>query len=379
MHMGVSGLSRTRLRVTCLFVAITLALAVMGCGREAPRGLEVADVDALDGTEKGEIVAPPPPGYIYHSVFPGGVTGEEDDLTPGDLTSYEQTVGKEAAWVYFSHNWYKGRSFPLETATWIREAGCIPFIRLMLRSSPALTVPEPTFTLERIAGGQFDPDLRAWARSARDFGTPLIAEYGTEVNGEWFSWNGIWNGEAAGAQLFRDAYRRIINIAREEGATNITWVFHVNNRDIPDEPWNRLENYYPGDEWIDWIGVSVYGALKPSDGEFVSLREAMDEVYPRVTALNAITPIVLLEFGVTSGNPHVNQAAWARNALRDITGARGPRLIGFSWWNERWSNDGDPARDTNMRVQDNAALAAVFARFVGAREEVLGRAMLEGR
>ena len=27
------------------------------------------------------------------------------------------------SWVYFSHNWYKGRSFPTETVEWIHEAG----------------------------------------------------------------------------------------------------------------------------------------------------------------------------------------------------------------------------------------------------------------
>ncbi len=42
----------------------------------------------------------------------------------------------------------------------------------------------------------------------------------------------------------------------------ITWVFHLDDSDIPEEAWNRFEHYYPGDDWIDWIGrVSISGAL----------------------------------------------------------------------------------------------------------------------
>jgi len=323
----------------------------------------------------------PPPGRFYHGVYPGGITGEEDDITLNDLRAYEQAAGKTAAWVYLSHNWYHGREFPTQTAAWIRDAGSIPYVRLMLRSDAAQNHAEPEFTLGRIINGDLDDDLRAWARAARDFGSPLMAEYGTEVNGEWFSWNGVWNGgdpaQPDGPERFRDAYRHIIQIARDEGAANILWVFHANNQDVPDESWNRLEQYYPGDEWIDWIGVSVYGAQTPMDKEWPEFRDMMDAVYPRLAALSPDKPIVVLEFGATSGNPLGDQAVWAENALTDLIAGRWPRVIGFSWWNEKWPNDDNPAHDSNMRLQDNPRLADVFQKPVGENEAVLGRIPLD--
>jgi Glycosyl hydrolase family 26 len=332
-------------------------------------------------------VAPPPPGHLYHGVAPIGVNSEEGAITPSELSSYEQQVGKTAAWVYFSNDWFQGRGFPLQTATWIRDTGAVPFIRLMLRSSHEQNVSEPVFTLDRIIRGDFDGDLRSWARAARDFASPLLVEYGTEVNGRWFSWNGLWNGGgsssgygdptlADGPERFRDSYRHIVRVMREEGASNVTWVFHVNNRDIPDEPWNRMEQYYPGDEWVDWIGVSVYGAQTPLDDEWPEFREVMDGAYPRLASLSASKPIVLLEFAVTTGHKDVDQAAWAEQALRDLVSLRWPRVIGFSWWNEAWQNDDNPAHDTNMRVQDSAALAGVFRGLVGMQDNVLGRVLL---
>lgn len=73
-------------------------------------------------------VGPPPAGTLYHSVYPGGVTGEEDDITPADVDAYEAQVGKSVAWVYFSNNWYRSRAFPTATATWIRDRGAAPYI-----------------------------------------------------------------------------------------------------------------------------------------------------------------------------------------------------------------------------------------------------------
>lgn len=325
----------------------------------------------------------PPAGSLYHGVYPGGVTGEEDDLTIADVTAYENAAGKTAAWVYFSDNWYHGRAFPVRTATWIRNHGSVPYIRLMLRSDPEQGHADPVYSLSRILSGAFDDDLRGWCAGARNFRTRLIAEYGVEVNGEWFPWNGRWNGggtttaygdpnEADGPERFRDAYRHIIQICRDEGTENVTWVFHVNDGDWPDVSWNRLENYYPGDAYIDWLAISSYGAQTPLDDWWPIFRVSMDDVYPRVASLSATKPIIVAEFGVTNNNPLGSQSQWANAALSNITNFRWPRLIGFSWWNEWWQNDENPQHDTNMRVQDNPLLAQVFKNLVGNNPIAIG-------
>lgn len=377
---------------------LLLASFLMGC-KPASRAASPAPAPVTP-TAVAPIVSPspsnsqttlplPPAGQLYHASYPGGVTGEESDITLNDLRAYEAAAGKRAVWVYFSHNWYEGRAFPLETAAWIRTAGSIPYTRLMLRSDSEQGVAEPLFNLQNILDGQFDDDFRNWCASARDFGTPLLAEYGTEVNGEWFSWNGVWNGagktggygdpsEPDGPERFRDAYRRIIQICRDAGADNITWVFHLNAENWPAEDWNAFENYYPGDEWIDWLGVSLYGAQTPQDEYWEEFRSGMDAAYPRVAALTADKPIFIAEFGVTDNNPRGDQAAWARAALTDITAFRWPRIMGFSWWNEQWRNDDHPAHDTTMRLQDNSTLASVFQELVGNNSTVLGQFNLAG-
>lgn len=315
----------------------------------------------------------PPPGSLYHGVFPGPTNGREDGVTPEDLASYESAVGRRAAWVYFSSDWFRSREFPEETARWIRDRGSIPFIRLMLRSDERLWHAESTFTLQRIIEGAFDGELRAWARAARSFGSPLLVEYGTEVNCEWFSWNAVWNGAGDtvsygdphltdGPERFLGAYRHIVGLFRDEGAKNITWVWHVNNGDAPSTEWNRLEKYYPGDSWVDWVGVSVYGAQKPTEAAWPQFSDLMDGVYQRLRALAPTKPVIVCEFGATSGNPLGDQSAWAEAAIDALVDGRWPAVIGFAWWNGRWKNDTKPQNNTDMRVQDNQQLGESFRR-----------------
>jgi len=309
-------------------------------------------------------IVTPGEGKLYHGVYPGGKSGAEDDLTAADYEAYKKACGQGAAWIYFSHNWYKRREFPMATAKWIHEAGAIPFIRLMLRSDDEEDHAEETYTLEAICDGKFDADLKKWGAQAKAFGAPLLAEYGTECNGRWFPWNAFWYGKQGGtkregAKKFAEAFKHIVATVRAGGGTNVQWVFHVNAEDEPDEKWNKFEQYYPGDENIDFLAVSVYGPKKPKDEEMKTFVEQMDEVYPRLVALAPNKPIFLTEFGCASNHARMPADKWAAAALDALFANKYPKVAGFSWWNERWENDNGEA-PTTMRLQDNAKLKDVF-------------------
>jgi len=314
----------------------------------------------------------PPAGSYYQGVFPGSKSGMGGDVTLDDVKVYQGAVGKPLAWVYFWNNWYEDPRFPYKTASWIRANGSVPYIRMMLLSSPAIPRPDPVYSLKNIADGKFDPLLRNWMQDARKFGSPVIAEYGVEVDGWWFPWNGLYNKEggshADAVARFREAYRHIISIAREEGAYNIRWVFHVDPWDEPVADWNKFENYYPGDEWIDWVGASVYGRQLPSDPPAISFRYQMDWVYGRMQRMTR-KPFIVCEFGQIND---AQQAAWTKASLSVLMGGRWPNVIGFSWWNSTFKNDPKTGRQSNMLVQDNPRLQKVFRDYVGENPSVIG-------
>jgi hypothetical protein len=312
-------------------------------------------------------IASPPPGKLYHGFYWGGVGTDthdptEHDVTPADVACYEQAVGKKTAWIYFSNNWFEARRFPTETCRWIRNLGKLPYIRLMLRSDVDQKHSEKTFALQNIVAGDFDPDLRDWARAAKNFGTPLLIEWGTEPNGRWFSWNGEWNGGArAGPGRYIGAYRHIIDLMRAEGANNLQWVWHVNWYDDPETKWNKFENYFPGENYCDWLALSIYGPTTPTarDGA-ESFGFKMNEAYPRLTRLAPRKPVIIAEFGCDLHNPRVNAARWTSSALEQLFSGQWPAVIGFCWWNEGWQNDDHKKHDSDLIILHDTDLTRVF-------------------
>lgn len=312
-------------------------------------------------------VAPPPAGKLYQGLYfdepANGHDPTEAEVRPADVMRYENAVGKRAAWVFFSNNWGESRRFPTETCTWIRGLGKVPYVRLMLRSDLEQEHREKLFNLSNIIVGKFDEDLRAWARDARAFGTPILVEWGTEPNGSWFSWNGKWNGGAVeGPRRYIAAYRHIVDLMRGEGAENLQWIWHVNWLDQPEAKWNRFENYYPGDNYCSWLALSAYGPLTPQTKDGTeSLRFKMREAYPRLVKLAPPgKPIILAEFGCTLNHRSVDASEWAKSALDDLFSNRWPAIVGFCWWNETWENDDTKAHDTDMNVLHDTGLTRVF-------------------
>ena len=252
----------------------------------------------------------PPESGIYFSAYPD-FGDSEDTVTAERIEDFEALAVKQIAWVYFSNNWIDGIEFPHEAVATIHEYSRLPFIRMMAISNYDRICPDSVYTLQRIIDGDFDEELSEWAQDAKVFGFPLMVEFGVEVNGEWFPWNGAWNGgdttggygdpaQPDGPERFKDAYRHIIDLFRGEGATNITWVFHVNSGNFPDESWNSKTAYYPGDEYIDWIGISAYGALSKKEARqnWETFTQVMDTYYPELAAISASKPLAVLEFGV---------------------------------------------------------------------------------
>jgi hypothetical protein len=107
-----------------------------------------------------------------------------------------------------------------------------------------------------ITNGSQDRIIRSAARRLAKYGRPMLLRWAWEMNGSWFEWDGTHNGKDPSA--YASAYRRIHRIFREEGADNVAFVWSPNWNSGPDEPWNRMERYYPGDEYVDWVGVSGY-------------------------------------------------------------------------------------------------------------------------
>lgn len=289
----------------------------------------------------------PPPNGIYHSARPD--FGIEDDLvTKGRIRAFVRSAGSPIVWAYVAFNWSKGLVFPTKQCVTLNASGVVPLVGIMPRSVYEDNKDEKVYTLARIINGYFDDELRECARAVRELGFPIMMEFGPECNGPWFQWSAARNGKDAdsygdrgvpdGAERFRDAYRHVVDIFRSEGADDVTWVFHV-AAGAPRESWNDIRHYYPGDEYIDWIGASVYGRRR--DGEDARhFSDLMDEIYEEMCALSETKPLAVLEIGVAERVESADKPDWIRRAYADLISGRYPRIKAVAWWNKIYRPDG---------------------------------------
>jgi hypothetical protein len=313
----------------------------------------------------------PPRAGAYLGAFPDfnrPPTVTEDVVSSAKIDSFVERAGHRLAWVYFTQSWYRGLAFPSDRVLTVWRSGAVPYIAFLPQTGVYYGAgrpqeyPEPRYTLQRIIDGEFDAPLRAWADAARETNIPLLLSFGAEVNDEWGPWSARWNGagETAGygdpaypdgAERFRDAYRHVVTLFRAEGATNVTWFFHADTYP-PHQGWNTLDWYYPGDAYVDWLGISGYGSLTAS-GPTVNFAAKVDAsgVYPLLTRLSA-RPMAVVEMGVVDG-PAGQKAEWIRRAFSALRSGDYPRIHGAVWWDWRY-----PGIDT--RIDSSPAALAAF-------------------
>jgi beta-mannanase len=216
------------------------------------------------------------------------------------------------------------------------------------------------FNLTDILAGKWDAYIDLWADAARAYGKPILVSWGLEMNGSWFPWSGVLYGGGrisgekdgkplyAGPELFKQAYRHVVDRVRARRAVNILWGFHANNANLPDEPWNRMASYYPGPDYVDWLGLSVYGKLFRGMG-WATFDRAMDGAYGEICRLDPQKPVILAEWGVGEFPPG-DKAGFISQVFADLP-VKYQRVKAAVFWHERWENE--DGSYSNLRVNSS--------------------------
>jgi len=239
-----------------------------------------------------------------------------------------------------------------------------------------------TFSMQNIISGKWDWALKQWARDAKEDRDengkviPLLVTFTIEMNGYWFPWSGIYNGGAIkdqygdpdladGPERYRDAYRHIIDLFRNEGVEHITWFFVPDTMDPNEdwvsflkESWNAQKNYYPGDDYIDWIGTNLYGAAAVKGYDWTYFSDEWAKKSPAIQAITSTKPLALMEFGVIEDHPDGSKTDWLNDAFDTILGADYP-FQAISYWHDDWGNGAG-----GMKINSSPESLATFRRRV---------------
>lgn len=147
-----------------------------------------------------------------------------------------------------------------------------------------------------LAEVQDGPYLEGLLRRLAAFGKPVFLRFAAEMNGDWTPWSG-------GPGLYVQKFRLVAEAARRL-APNVAMVWAPNHA-----PEDNLEAYYPGDDYVDWVGVNFYsdyymGGDPHQDrfaqyvyhqGKLASPLEKLDYVYALYSDRK---PVMVCEFGV---------------------------------------------------------------------------------
>jgi hypothetical protein len=163
--------------------------------------------------------------------------------------------------------------------------------------------------------GKEDAEIRRFARDAADFGRPFLFRLNNEPNSDWTSYSGVVN--MSDPEIFIDVWRRIYRIFQEEGVNNAIWIFNPNDRAYPPCGWNDFAAYYPGNGYVQIIGVTGYNNGTLRDGEkWREFHTIYDGIARDYLPAFGDFPWMITEFSSASAGG--DKAAWIENMFGAI-------------------------------------------------------------
>ena len=202
----------------------------------------------------------------------------------------------------------------------ISAQGAIPFVYKILSVDVGL------HGFQNLVGNkEFKEGLTKYAKEIVKFGKPIFVNTMHELNGDWYPW-------CQQAGTAKKVWRYMWQIFEDNGANEYaTWVWEVycpagSNHDYPNF-------YYPGDKYVDWIGLSAFARTGFLSGE-KSFSYLVESTYRAMRGTHPDKPVIMSEFGKTIGG---DQPRWLRNALKTIKSWPGMKAAIF--WNNIHERD----------------------------------------
>lgn len=213
----------------------------------------------------------------------------------------------------------------------------------ILRSdaTPLLELEPFAPSLSDIIAGRQDAWLTAYARMVKAQKAEIYMSFAPEANGYWYKWG--WPHVRPTTEVM--AWRHVVTVFRQARATNVKWIWIVNQLWAKSGP---LPELWPGAAYVDEIGM---------DGYFRTKSDTFHSVFvPTIRQLREITkkPLLITE---TAASP---QAGQTRTVSELTAGIAKYELSGFIWFDinqgtgqlghDNWAITNTPAALTEYRA-----------------------------
>jgi hypothetical protein len=282
------------------FVFVISSLIASGCSRsEAAKPMTLSEVSLM--------VSSPKPNASSRAMFEpeeGCLIGAYIDKDPAlkshrvvdgrshaDPLEFDAITGKRHA-MYFFYLGY-GRSLPKNWVAELKVRGKIVHIAL-----------EPNQGLDAVRDDEY---LNQLAKDMAASGATIFLRYASEMNGAWVEYGG-------NPRKFIEKWRIVYNVVKRH-APNVVLVWCPYTT-----PSDNIDAYYPGDAYVDWVGVNMYNVTyfnqnPRTPARHVRPTDMLDQIY---NTYSRRKPIMICEYGVTNFSALENRSV-ADYAVQSIT------------------------------------------------------------
>jgi hypothetical protein len=212
---------------------------------------------------------------------------------------------------------------------------------------------QPNFSPDKIIAGQYDNYIRAEAKAMASLNCPLALRFDQEVDGYWYPWGEATQGmpgtPASRAKSYVKMWRHVWHIFQNQHATNVLWVWSPNFQHASHPGLPALTSAYPGDKYVDWVGIDGYYYNSPGE----NFKELFGPTIKQLKPAASNKPWLIAETGVgTYSNPSTKPQQIS-NLLKAV--AHHKRFNGFVYFNQHKAYD-----RSDWRFDDNAASEKAF-------------------
>lgn len=154
---------------------------------------------------------------------------------------------------------------------------------------PILKKDNKEVDLKDIMNGKEDKVIESFGNKLKECNRPIFISFCPDMNNEKFHWSGFYEG----AYVYRETWKYLFKRLKQY-YTELYWLFIPSIYNSPDRNWNKIKYYYPGNEFVHWVGLDARYLPKLS---FVELNKWLDMQFNELkdTAPNKPTALLIKE------------------------------------------------------------------------------------
>ena len=260
-----------------------------------------------------------------------------------DIANFKKDYGKKPYVVMVFIDW--GRVVSGNVIDDVYTEDCV----LMVTWEPWDAVNKKEIDYDGLLNGKYDNYIKRFAKQLKEIKKTVLLRFAHEMNGNWYP----WAGTKIGKDKYIKVYKYVKDIFDKEKAYNVKWIFSINWEDIPKEN-NHFTIYYPGSEYVDYIGIDGYnwGATQ-SWSRWLSFKDLFYSVYEEISSKYK-KPVIISEFSCASKGG--DKVKWIKEAMGNIKNM--PNIKAFVLFNKdkevdwRFPPDKLPGKELKIQLED---------------------------